>query len=211
MLYQWLPHTLRGEENELSVALTSSHLQHHVHWYPPVHHVLIKQKQDSCYLLINKTKHSETVSLSAMRCQGPRISTFSKLPSNAYLMPWNWRWSQFAIKAACAHIPGLSLPCKHQTRRDSEKAPRWWPKERGQSKRWRRSARLRTGSACRSSPPCFPGLAAPTEEGMRHQFCNKKSLQWAFHFTPPGWKAGAVMSHEYRQSMKKVNVLLFRL
>lgn len=60
MLYQWIPHALWGEEDELSVALTSSHLQHHVHRYPPVHHVLIEENKTSGYLLINEAKHSET-------------------------------------------------------------------------------------------------------------------------------------------------------
>lgn len=37
-----VPHALRGEEDELSVALTGSNLQHHVHRYPTVHHVLVR-------------------------------------------------------------------------------------------------------------------------------------------------------------------------
>ena len=56
MLYQWIPHALWGEEDELSAALNSSHLHHHVHRYPPVHHVL-KEGND---LLINEAKRSET-------------------------------------------------------------------------------------------------------------------------------------------------------
>lgn len=52
-----VPHTLWGEKNELSVALTSSHLQHHVHRYPSVHHVLIrKNRHKEHYLLINRSK-----------------------------------------------------------------------------------------------------------------------------------------------------------
>lgn len=37
-------HVLGCEENKLSVALTSSYLQHHVHRYPPVHHVHVNIK-----------------------------------------------------------------------------------------------------------------------------------------------------------------------
>lgn len=53
------------------------------------------------------------------------------------------------------------LPCKCQTHPDSEMVPPWWAKEREQSKRWRRSVRLQTSSACHSSQPCFPHPAAP--------------------------------------------------
>lgn len=48
-----VPHALRGEEDELSVALTASHLQHHVHRYPTVHHVLVR-RGDRHHLLPTK-------------------------------------------------------------------------------------------------------------------------------------------------------------
>lgn len=67
----------------------------------------------------------------------------------------------------------LLLPCKHQTHQDSGKAPQWWPKEREQSKQWRRSARLQTASACHSSQPCFPGPAAPTGGGEVEIICTR--------------------------------------
>lgn len=55
----------------------------------------------------------------------------------------------------------LFLPCKHQIHQDSGRAPRWWATEKEQSKRWRRSARLQTDSACHSSQPYSPDPAAP--------------------------------------------------
>lgn len=62
----------------------------------------------------------------------------------------------------------INLPCKHQTRQGNGKVPLWSPKEKEQNKQWKKSAPLRTESACRSGRPCFLVLAAPLQRQIKN-------------------------------------------
>lgn len=63
----------------------------------------------------------------------------------------------------------IILPWKRQTRQGSGRAPLWWPRGRGWSKRWRRSARHPTASACHSGRLCSPDQAAPAGQRERER------------------------------------------
>lgn len=67
-----LPHALRGEKDELPVALTSSNLQHHVHRYPTVHHVLVKWGDVDLFL------HSSQIT-----CSSNRVNHLTMKTSNS--------------------------------------------------------------------------------------------------------------------------------
>lgn len=162
-----IPHALWGQEDELSVALASSHLQHHVHWYPPVHHVLIEEKKtQQSFNVMPKNPPNEL----PLNLFFSLWHTFNAMQLKVYLNT-QWRQWKLLFRQTCnINKNSLLLPCKHQIRQDSGKAPPWWPTEREQSKPWRRSARLQTESACHSCPPCFPGRAGPWGEWRRNQF-----------------------------------------
>lgn len=84
-----------------------------------------------------------------------------------------YSWSSRRSQTCNINRKRILLPCKHRTHQGSGKEPLWSPKERGQSKQWRRSARLQTGNACHSSQSRFPGPGAPTEEWTRVLFCTR--------------------------------------